>query len=148
MPAPAHLLDVNVLIALGWPKHEHHASAQAWFARHARHGWGSCAMTQSAFLRITSQPGFGGQFKSITESTGVLRDILARPAHSFVALDFSFDAVLDVCTGGLVGHRQITDAYLLTAAMRAGMKLLTFDRGLGTLLASPAERSAHIEVLG
>lgn len=36
---------------------------------------------------------------------------------------------------------------LLTAAMRAGMKLLTFDRGLLTLLATPAEHHAHIEVL-
>ena len=49
--------------------------------------------------------------------------------------------------GGLVGHRQVTDAYLLTAAIRAGMKLLTFDSGTGTLLAGAAERSAHIEVL-
>jgi len=47
----------------------------------------------------------------------------------------------------VVGHRQVTDAYLLTAAMRGGMKLLTFDRGVGALLASDAERAAHIEVL-
>lgn len=147
MPAPAHLLDVNVLIALAWPRHEHHASAQRWFARHARHGWGSCAMTQSAFVRITSQPGFGGQSKSMAESAGVLRGILARPAHAYVPLDFSFDEVLDRCTGGVVGHRQVTDAYLLTAAMRAGMKLLTFDSGIGALLASDTERSAHIALL-
>ena len=148
MPAPVmHLLDVNALIALSWPTHEHHASAQHWFARHARSGWGSCAMTQSAFVRITSQPAFGGQSKSIAEASGVLRSILAHPAHHLVSLDFAFDEALHACTGGVVGHRQVTDAYLLTAAMRAGMKLLTFDRGLGTLLASPAERSAHIELL-
>ncbi len=55
--------------------------------------------------------------------------------------------MLGCCTGGVVGHRQVTDAYLLTAAVRNGMKLLTFDSGLGTLMASSAERSAHIEVL-
>lgn len=148
MPTPAmHLLDVNVLIALSWPRHEHHASAQRWFSRHGRKGWGSCSMTQSAFVRITSQPAFGGQSKSIAESAGVLREILARPAHAFVPLDFSFDEVQRLCTGGVVGHRQVTDAYLLSAAMRAGMKLLTFDSGLDTLLATPAERSAHIELL-
>ena len=27
------LLDVNVLVALFVPEHEHHASAQEWFAR-------------------------------------------------------------------------------------------------------------------
>ena len=41
----------------------------------------------------------------------------------------------------------MSDAYLLTAAMRAGMKLLTFDSGVGTLLASDAERAANIELL-
>jgi len=148
MPTPTlHLLDVNALIALSWPKHEHHARAQRWFARHARSGWGSCAMTQSAFVRITSQPAFGGQSKSIAEATSVLRSILAHPAHRLVSVDFSFDDVLRACTGGVVGHRQVTDAYLLTAAMRANMKLLTFDNGLSTLLASSAERSAHIELL-
>lgn len=147
MPTPAHLLDVNALIALSWPKHEHHASAQRWFSRHARSGWGSCSMTQSAFVRITSQPAFGGQSKSIAESAGVLREILARPTHTFVPLDFSFDDVLHQCTGGVVGHRQVTDAYLLSAAIRASMKLLTFDAGTGALLASDAERRAHITLL-
>ena len=145
--APAHLLDVNALIALSWPKHEHHASVQRWFARHAQGGWGSCAITQAGFVRITSQPGFGGQSKSIAEVMTVLRNLLEHPGHRLVPLDFPFEAAIGVCTGGVVGHRQVTDAYLLTAAMCAGMKLLTFDSGLGTLLSSSAERSTHIELL-
>ena len=142
-----HLLDANALIALSWPKHEHHASVQRWFSRHAQRGWGSCAMTQAAFVRITSQPAFGGQSKSIAEVTDVLRHILAHSGHRLVPLDFAFDDTLRVCTGGIVGHRQVTDAYLLTAAMRAGMKLLTFDSGVRNLLASDGERASHIEVL-
>ena len=98
-------------------------------------------------MRITSQPAFGGQSKSIAEAAGVLREILARPAHAFVPLNFSFDDVCELCTGSVVGHRQVTDAYLLTAAIRAKMKLLTFDAGIATLLASGAERSAHITLL-
>jgi hypothetical protein len=62
-------------------------------------------------------------------------------------VDFDFAEVLARCSGGVVGHRQVTDAYLLTAAQRARMKLLTFDSGLGSLLASDAERTAHIELL-
>lgn len=104
-------------------------------------------MTQAGFVRITSQPAFGGQSKSIAEVMDVLGHMLAHPGHRLVPLDFPFEAAIRGCTGGVVGHRQITDAYLLTAAMRAGMKLLTFDRGLITLLATPAERHAHIEVL-
>ena len=85
--------------------------------------------------------------KSIDEVMTVLRNLLEHPGHRLVPLDFPFEAAIGVCTRGVVGHRQVTDAYLLTAAMRAGMKLLTVDSGLGTLLSSSAERSTHIELL-
>ena len=98
-------------------------------------------------MRITSQAAFGGQSKSIAEVADVLRHILAHSGYRLVPLDFAFDDTLSVCTGAIVGHRQVTNAYLLTAAMRAGMKLLTLDSSVAALLASDAERAAHIEVL-
>ena len=54
---------------------------------------------------------------------------------------------LRLCSGGIVGHRQVSDAWLLSAAMRANMKLLTFDHGIGQLLASDAERRAYVLTL-
>ncbi len=104
-------------------------------------------MTQAAFVRITSQPAFGGQSQSIAEVTGVLRHILAHQGHRLVPLDFALDDTPRVCTGGIVGHRQVAEAYLLSAAIRANMKLLIFDSDVHALLASDAERAAHIEVL-
>ena len=139
-----HLLDANALIALGWPAHEHHERMHDWFARHARRGWGTCAMTQAAFMRIVSQPVFAGRALAMDEVAEVLRRNLAHPAHRLVSLDFSFDEVLRQCSGGIVGHRQVGDAYLLTAAQRAGMKLLTFDNGVRQLLATHEERARHI----
>ena len=62
-------------------------------------------------------------------------------------LDFNFDVALRVCSGGVVGHRQVTDAWLLAAAVRAGMKLVTFDGGVAALLNTDAERNAHLVVL-
>ena len=118
-----------------------------WFNQHARHGWATCALTQAGFIRVLSQPALGVVGSTTTELAALLKRNVSHHAHKLLALDFDFNAVTTCCTGGVHAHRQITDAYLLTAAMRAGMKLLTFDRGLGTLLASPAERSAHIEVL-
>ena len=41
-----HLLDVNVLIALGWPNNKHHDSARRWFASIAAGGWATCPLTQ------------------------------------------------------------------------------------------------------
>ena len=143
-----HLLDANALIALGWPTHEHHERMHTWFARHARRGWGSCALTQAAFVRIISQPSFSGRALAIDEIAEVLRRNVAHPAHRLVPLDFGFDDVLRLCSAGIVGHRQVTDAYLLTAAQRAGMKLLTFDGGVGHLLATDDERARLIAVPG
>jgi len=67
--------------------------------------------------------------------------------HRLLPLDFGFEQVLGHCTGGVHCHRQITDAYLLTLAMRNKVKLVTFDEGLPQLLATVAERQAHVLVL-
>jgi hypothetical protein len=142
-----HLLDVNTLIALGWEGHAHHEAMVEWFRRHARAGWGTCALTQAGFVRVLSQPALGASASTVGELAAALEHNLAHRAHRFVPLDFGFDEVLACCSGGLVGHRQVTDAYLLNAAVRAGMKLLTFDHGVNALLATAAERKAHVNVL-
>ena len=56
--------------------------------------------------------------------------------------------VASLCTGGLMGHRQVTDAYLLALAIKRKCKLVTFDSGLQQLLATERERLAHIELIG
>lgn len=83
----------------------------------------------------------------VSEIAALLLRNTAHPAHRFLALDFGFEEVLGHCTGGLHGHRQITDAYLLTAAIRSKLKLLTFDSGVPQLLATEPERQAHVQVL-
>jgi uncharacterized protein len=143
----SHLLDVNALIALLWEDHAFHDTMARWFASHNKTGWSTCAITQSGFIRVMMQPALAQHGHSLAELAEVLAQSAAQPSHRLLPLDFAFADVRAHCTGGVVGHRQITDAYLLTAAMRAGMKLLTFDSGLSTLLASSAERSAHITLL-
>lgn len=143
----SRLLDVNALIALIWEDHQFHDTMATWFARHAKQGWATCAMTQAGFIRVMNQPALTGRVRTVAELAQALERNLAHPAHRLLALDFDFAEVLARCSGGVVGHRQVTDAWLLTAAIRAGMKLLTFDSGVGMLLASDAERAAHIEVL-
>ncbi len=143
----SHLLDANALIALGWPTHEHHSRMMSWFRQHARGGWASTAFTQSAFVRIISQPAFSGRSIAVGEVAELLLRNTAHAKHRLVALDFGFADVWAACTGGILGHRQITDAWLLTSAIRSGMKLLTFDKGIGQLLANERERSKHVTVL-
>lgn len=143
----SHLLDANALIALAWPAHEHHAIMLRWFERHAASGWSTNALTQGAFVRVVSQPAFAGRSLAIAEVADSLLRNVAHTKHRFLALDFGFEEVLGICSGGILGHRQITDAWLLACAVRHQAKLVTFDAGIEQLLAKPAERQKHIALL-
>ncbi|MEJ7685727.1 MAG: TA system VapC family ribonuclease toxin [Variovorax sp.] len=138
------MLDANALIALGWPSHEHHERMIRWFKSHARHGWATTAITQAAFLRIVSQPAFSGGAIGMNEIAELLLRNMAHLRHRFLPLDFGIEQVLGCCTGGLRGHRQITDAWLVTLAARHDVKLVTFDDGIAQLFATDAERERHL----
>lgn len=142
-----HLLDVNALIALGWDHHQHHDTMVGWFKRNAAGGWATSAISQAGFVRVLSQPTVSKSTFSILEWSDSLARVLSHPAHRLVPLDFAFSDVLASCTGGVVGHRQITDAYLLTTAARHGARLLTFDSGIRQLLATDTERERLLAVL-
>jgi uncharacterized protein len=142
-----HLLDANALIALGWPAHEHHGRMLDWFARHARAGWATTAFTQAAFVRVLAQPAVAGRHVAVDEIAELLLRNTSHPRHMLLALDFGFEQVLGWCSGGVVGHRQIADAWQLAAAARHGAKLLTFDHGVAQLLATATEREHHLALL-
>jgi toxin-antitoxin system PIN domain toxin len=143
----SYLLDASALIALGWPPHEHHDRISRWFRSHARDGWATCAFTQAAFVRVIAQPAFSGQPIGIADIAELLLRNTAHARHTLLPLDFGFDEVMGWCTGGLLGHRQVTDAWLLALAIRHKAKLLTFDSGIAQLLETPQERQRHLSIL-
>jgi uncharacterized protein len=139
------LLDVNVLIALLWPPHESHARAQRWFAQNARHGWATCAMTQAGFVRIVSNPAFSRRAVSPRDALEVLRGSLQHPAHHFWTEDIAVTEALAQFGRRLLGHQQITDAYLLGLAIQKKGTLATLDSRLSALL--PEQSAARTLVL-
>ena len=102
---------------------------------------------QAAFVCVICQPAFAGRALAVAEVVEVLHRNLAHPAHRLIPLDFGFDEALRLCTGGIFGHRKATGAWLLSATIRANVKLLSFDRGVGQLLRSDAERNADVLML-
>ena len=144
---PQFLLDVNALLALLWEAHVAHAKAKAWYVECASMGWATCALTQAGFARVSSQTGFPSASKDLNVIAQLLARCTAQDNHSFLPLDFSLGVVHQTCTGRLQGHRQTTDAYLLTLAIRNQARLVTFDAGIRSLLASSAARDEHLLVL-
>jgi len=128
------LLDLNLLTALFWPSHEHHAVAHDWFDERRVDGWATCPMTQLGFVRLVSNPAFSRDALSVRDALTLLLKNLAHPDQVFWSADRDA-ASLTPMAPSLRGHQQVTDAYLLALAHHHGGLVATFDRGLGDLAA-------------
>jgi len=120
-PKARTLLDASVLIALFDANHVHHDRCSAWLAAFTG-DLATCAITELAILRwaLRVQP-VGGRgvamafLKSLAQRSTFLKE---GPQPATIAWD------------GIIGHNQVTDAYLVALANMHGMQLITLDRGL------------------
>ena len=120
------LLDVNVLIALCDGRHEHHDIAAHWFLAHAAEGWASCPLTQNGALRIMSAPAYPGA-RPVAQVLAQLQTLCASAHHYFWPDGLSLVQGDVLNPKHLLGHRQLTDAYLLALAVHHQACLLTLD---------------------
>jgi hypothetical protein len=140
------LLDVNVLIALLWPAHEHFEAAHDWFgARGGRARWATCPLTQLAFVRIVSNPAFSREALAPIDALRLLERNLKHPAHEFWPDDLGLLEAVGPLAPRLQGHRQLSDVYLLGLAVKRRGTLASFDGGLKDL--AIGERSGGLEVV-
>jgi toxin-antitoxin system PIN domain toxin len=120
------LLDVNVLIALLDAGHIHHRRASDWLVREIDQGWASCPLTQNGCLRIMSQPSYP-QALPVAAVGERLARATAHQAHAFIPDDYSLLEAGRISWKTMLGHRQVTDAYLLGLAIRHGCRFVTLD---------------------
>ena len=116
-----YLLDANVLIALTVADHEHHSRTSAWASGITR--FAVCPMVEGALVRFLVRIG---------EGAAVAQQVL-RAVHRVPGCEFWPDSVSYATAdlGRVRGHRQVTDAYLVSlAAGRADAALATLDEGL------------------
>lgn len=126
----AVLLDANVLIALVVDDHVHHGHAEAWFVA-SRTGFATCPITQGSLMRLLIRQG-----QSAELARSILRDVMDNPRHEFWPDNASYH---DIPVTGIVGHRQVTDAYLAHLARSYSARIATFDQALAKLHADVAE---------
>jgi uncharacterized protein len=141
------LLDVNVLLPLLWPAHQHHKLAFRWFTHHADFGWATCPFTQAAFVRLLSNPKISFNAPTPLDAELLLFRNLNHPNHHFWPDSLSVRDAIAPLRSSVVGHRQITDAYLLGLALHRKEKLATFDRAIVSLVPEDVTPDSVVELI-
>ena len=124
-----YLLDANVLIALVIADHEHHDRATRWAA--GVDGIALCPIVEGALVRFLVRVG-----ESHTTALAILSGFYASPRCTFWPDAISYTTA-DL--GHVIGHRQVTGAYLAALAASRGCRLATFDQALAEVLPGETE---------
>ncbi len=120
----AYLLDANALIALVVAEHEHHARVAVWSAGVAT--LALCPIVEGAMVRYLMRIG----------ETAATASQLLSGLHASAKIAFWPDAIsyTGVALDHVIGHRQVTDAYLVSLASSHSARLATFDAALASTL--------------
>ena len=119
------LLDANVLIALSFRDHVHYRLVTRWF-QNVSSAFATCPITQGALIRhaMRSETNKAGEARKLLEA------ITSLPDHVFWPDDLS---CTELPWRQLSGHRQVTDAYLVTLARHNNGRLATLDQSLAAI---------------
>lgn len=128
-----HLADGNALIALIVTDHVHHEAAIEWFERDEPR-LATCPITEGTLLRFLLREG-----RSAVDAIAALDAIRSQDWHVFWPDALAYDAAH---LTGVIGHRQVTDAYLVALARHNAATVATFDKGLAAL------HPGHVDLLG
>jgi toxin-antitoxin system PIN domain toxin len=118
------LLDGNILIALAVSGHVHAPRVRPWFAN-LDDTFATCPITQGSLVRFLVRQG-----NDMVTAGAVLASITDLPNHVFWPDHIGYR---EVRWQGVVGHKQVTDAYLAQLARENEGRLATFDGGLAAL---------------
>ena len=132
-------------MALAWPNHVHHARALTWFRAVRDEGWATCPVTESGFVRVSSNARAIPDARTPREAILLLRRLRELSAHAFWPDDVSAAGEGPSPFDRLVGHRQVTDAHLLSLALQRGGRLATFDKEIASLVPG---RDDVVELIG
>lgn len=121
------LLDSNLLIAMCMPEHLHHDDSMRWLTSIGKSALALCAITEGALVRqaLRENPRAG-----INNAIAILNAVKAWPGCQFWRDSLSYT---EIDWRGVIGHKQVTDAYLVALAKSKNAQLASFDRGLAAL---------------
>ena len=137
-----NFLDANVWLALMWSRHIHSDKANEWLERSGEEKFLFCRITQVTVLRLlTTAAVMGSDVKKMHEAWDLWDKVCADDRVEFLpepeAIEREFRRLSALRSPS---PKVWIDAYLLAFASVAGLKLVTFDRGLRS-------RGAEVHVL-
>jgi len=120
------LLDVNVLVAVTQPTHEHHRPASTWLRAQQASGWATTPLTELGLVRLSCHPRVTSPPLTPMEAIELLRALTAGPGHRFWPDELPVgEEALDWTT--VRTHREVTDVRLVSIARSNAGRLATFD---------------------
>ena len=139
------LLDINVIISLLDSGHVMHGAAIHWMERELNHGWATCPITQNGVLRIMSQPAYPNH-RPVAQVAERLEEACKHASHVFWAEQISLLKKGLIRWERMLGHRQITDSYLLALAVTHGGRFVSFDQRICVDLVPDASQT-HLAII-
>jgi uncharacterized protein len=133
---PHYLLDLNALISLADPDSIHYQAMQQWFDSTGKDDWGVCPLTESGFVRVTTNPKFSGSARTVAQATEILAEFSRFSGYRYWQIMDSWAGLTAPFATRIKGHQQVTDAYLLGMAIREEGVLVTFDASISYLAGS------------
>lgn len=118
-----HLLDVNMLVALGHESHDLHVRALQWAQSHRLEGLGLCSVVEMGFLRVSVNAGLQS---NVAEAKDTLNYLRWYWSINSVTDDITAEDLPDY----VKAPKQVTDGHLLALARRHDLQLVTLDRGI------------------
>ena len=134
-----YLLDVNVLVALGFLQHEFHERVASWVHTLASRGdpeLATCSITELGFVRVLAQaPQYGF---TIAHARTLLLRLKAGNSPKFNF--FSDDHDVSHIPAWVKTAKQTTDGHLVQLARAKGSILATFDERIPGAFLIPTQR--------
>jgi len=116
-----------------------------WFSDVRTEGWATCPLTEVGFVRVSSNVKVIPDARPPAQVMALLERMREVDRHTFWADDVSPVDRDAIAFERVVGYRQVTDAHLLSLAIRRGGRMATFDRGVPELLPDDPDR---VELIG
>lgn len=127
------LLDVNVLLALAFEAHAHHSVAAVWFDNANK--CVVCRMTQSAFMRLASNPSlFGEEALSLADTWSCLDTLMQDERFTFMLEPLGLEQLWRRLTMiDSYSPKVWNDRYLAAFAITGSLTLVSFDTAFANI---------------